>query len=175
MEYPSWQDVGIPISLVKHIKDMGASQVLDALVHQVVFRNKRKTYFDYICASCGYTYKSPKTSEEINTCRKCGWHVITQLPIPRWGIDVPSYCRRFDLLKVINMMHENHFQRFDTKKDFDCGWGARMTHVTFPGGDKVILPNIRLTIIKAAILCPYLWESIDHLSSLLNTLHWRPQ
>lgn len=181
MDHPTWGDVKIPIVLVDFIKGTKPCYFLDSLVHQFVFRNKRKAYYTYLCSRCGYAHRPERALEEIACCPNCNSVDIHGSPQLRWSKEIPRYSRSLNYNPTsicLTMAHNytTHFRRSDDS-GFTCGWKYGTPYAQFPGGDMAFDNSPRLSIIKAAVLAPYLWDmsfNWGNQDDTMNTEHLTP-
>lgn len=176
MKHPTWKDMSIPGMLVYSIKTLPACYMIDSLVFQLVYRNRRRPLRTYFCNKCGHVHRPERSSEEISGCPKCESLLVHCSVQWRWSREVPSYSRKtghkFD--NIYEAMFHNYvvyFKATPPPNFFDCGWGDNHLYAQFAGGELVTGDSPRLCIAKAAILCPYLWdkEAADQLSPILHT------
>lgn len=183
--HPTWEDVSIPDSVVNSIKPLAGCYYLDSLLHQFVYRYKRKPQHTYACRQCGFCYKPDRSSEEIACCPICQCGRMRVTSVWRWGKEVPPYTRtNRDLNEIIDKMSVNYISYFGTAPTpiINCGWASDCVYCQFKGGNLVRDYSSRLCFAKAAILCPYLWDtkfdwnlpktmdtiSIEHFSPIAN-------
>lgn len=190
MKYPSWDDVGIPAFVVNCIKDMPASGTLDVLIHQMVFRHRRKPQFTYWCDGCTFRYIPQRQHEEYAACGNCGGQKLRCEATMRFPPDtVPGYSRSYTRFNsLLRQMSDNHIITFGdpAERVIDCGWRDEMLYSRFEGGIEVEGDKPRLCLMKSALLVPYLWDIAkadeptggDHFSQVFAQLSsggWRDQ
>lgn len=162
----SWEGEGIPDALIKLIKASGPSYFLDVLVHHFVFRNRYRIYKTFYCSNCHYSKSVERYHDEVTYCYSCG----SQLLYCTQTIDFPK--------KVLNYSRTNEVSLFDIVEQMDnnfiillkrhlfsqfsCGMlSDGRTYCKFPFGMTVVDSLQRVCLLKAAILCPYLWKSMN--------------
>lgn len=171
-EKPTWEDMGVPLELVNSIKTLPPCYLLDSLVYQLVYRHNRKPVFSFQCMRCSAIHRPERSSEDITECEQCGNTTLRCSGTMRWSREVPSYSRKNgsgSLESLITKMYDNYDDYFvftgrhkGSFRDWlDCGWNTHNfnLYAQFIGGEKVETTSPRLCIIKAAILCPYLWDT----------------
>jgi DNA-directed RNA polymerase subunit RPC12/RpoP len=163
MEHPTWQEVGIPAILIDSIKQMKPCFLLDSLVHQIVFHNVKKLKLLYICMNCGKQYEPERNSEDISECESCGHRGICATQSLRFTKEkIPSYsrsnfCSLFDIIRIMDENYSQYF-RVNKKTSLDWDWEGQYK-VQFLGGDVAHATAPRVAVVKASLLCPYLWDS----------------
>lgn len=169
MRYPTWQDVAIPLTLVNSIKGLRECYALDAMVYQLVVHARRKPALSYHCLHCNFINKPDRNSEDVFDCASCGNRTFKVSAKWRWRKDIPYYCRfapipiHQEVISFLEIMTENYTKYFSGQPEciVDCGWDTKTTSVyaQFLGGEKVVEQSPRLCLVKAALLCPYLWDA----------------
>lgn len=156
---PTWEDVGVPLTVVNSIKRLPACYFLDSLVYQLVYRNKRRATYIYYCDNCGKGYKPDRASEEITDCVECGCKKMRCAGTWRWGKDIPHYSRSFyNLNYLISAMQSNYHYYHAKTIELDCGWKTTKLYCQFSDGELATSLSPRICLIKAAILSPFLWD-----------------
>lgn len=184
--FPSWTDVGIPLEFINMVKKLPPCHFLDILVHHLVYRKNWTIHYIYHCAQCRYIYRPEKSSEEVVQCLNCKGQQLYCVPHLQSSRMVLQYSQKTSnrLFDIIDIMTHRFMCYFSTPpSSLNCGWDTEEAtlYCQFPGGDIIRDISPRQCIIKAAILCPYLWnnfnwdndngtESINHFSPILNTL-----
>lgn len=185
MEYPTWSDVSVPEDLLNSLKKI-SGVTLDYLVHQMVFRNKRRTIHRYTCYTCRKSFEPNRASEEISACSDCNGTKLTAYPDFRF-LKPPNIAFSNKMLETTIHKMEDNFAYYFNKEPtniFDCGWEDGKSYCIFKGGEKAYSLNPRLSVLKASILCPYLWnnrfdwnekkgnntKNVNHLSPILNMM-----
>ena len=184
--HPSWADVSIPQSIVYSVNELPPCYFMDSLVHQLVYRHKRKPQFTYTCQRCGFAYRPEQSSEEIACCQRCSSMLLRVVSNWRWGKEVPCYSRKntHKLQGIIGAMRDLYITYFGTPAAtiINCGWEDDYGYCQFSGGDKVYDRSVRMCIVKSAVLCPYIWDmsfdwsqpphedtvNTEHISPILN-------
>jgi len=163
--YPTWADMGVPGILVQTIRTMPPCFLLDSLVYQLVFHHPKRLQITYSCEVCGYKYIPTKITEEVAQCINCGGKRVFSTQDYIFPKDkVPTYSRNalYNILDIIHVMEDNHQKRWDTEESgaFDWDWINNHYHVRFYGGEVAIDMHPRQALLKAAVLVPYLWDSL---------------
>ena len=211
INYPSWQDVGVPVFFVDYLRRMGQGGTLDYLILNRVFRFNVRAQYVYECKNCGHTKSLHRHFEDYSTCEKCGEHKITSTAYWRMGKDkCEPYSQRDGLVsKIIQQMATDYGQYFrDVPPDdfVDCGWEWNKNGVEIPKtgpafgklssdpeaeqvesnfgpkpsfamkfccGEKVVAPNQIVSVCRAAILCPFLWDDCFDWKYMVQRDHGR--
>lgn len=170
MQVPAWKDVGVPDIMVRTLRDMKPSYSMDCLVSQLVFHNVKRITSTYRCDACGFSYVPEKVHEEYCSCQSCDSKRVRCHQSVKFSGDkkIPYYTRSENfILTIARQMHINFNSYFKTPADKDIDWEwhednpyQSMFHVAFAGGDtgKGELPRIAIT--RAALLTPYLWDTM---------------
>lgn len=185
-KYPTWADVYVPQVLVNSIKTMPPCYLLDSLVHQLIYRNQRRATYIYHCGVCGYPFRPERNSEEISGCLSCNSAQVSATTQMRFSKEVLPYSKRTRLLPdVLDNWKTRYIHYFRAHPGYiwlDCGWEEFNVYAQLRGGERIIDTSPRLCLIKAAILCPYLWDGefdwnsltkrdiskFEHLAPILN-------
>ncbi len=190
LKTPSWGDVNVPSSLVNSIKAAtlySQSSLMDSLIHQFIFRNRRRPSYHYTCSACQYHWRSERSTEEVGSCPSCPSNVITSVVVLRFGKEVPAYTKRASFDDVLNQLKQNYLYYFGTIPEpfADVGWQRNFpygeVYSQFVGGERISEGSVRMCLAKAAILNPFLWDrsfdwsqdrgvdkmNVDHISPIL--------
>ena len=171
IKYPTWSDVGVPVVMADSIKAMKPCFLLDSLVYQVVFHNIKRMQLLYSCDVCSRTYVPERNSEEVVDCGFCGNRSIHATQSLRFDKEkIPSYSRTdyCSLFEIIRTMDENYSRYFKLRRQrnsLDWDWENRQYKIQFLGGEAACGSTPRITVVKAALLCPYLWDSLYNWSN----------
>jgi DNA-directed RNA polymerase subunit RPC12/RpoP len=163
--YPTWSDVGVPQQLVDYIKELPPGGFLDSLVHQFVYRGTRRPSYLYRCARCGYKYRPERALEEIACCPQCQNTLLTRSSRVSWFREVNYYSRSDHRIPtIINIVYNSYryyFGEWITSVVEDCGWNEEddLVHFKFFGGERFEDVSPKMCLLKAAVLCPYLWDT----------------
>lgn len=163
--FPSWNDVFVPIEIVNSIKTLPACFLLESLIHQLVFRKKRRPLYTYTCQYCTHKWKPERYTEEVTCCPQCNAYLITCNTKLRFSAPIPKYNSRLSLLDEIidqvPLLFRFYFDRDvnENEKLIDVGWENDKVYAQFLGGEKVYEFSPKLCLIKAIILSPYLWDN----------------
>ena len=79
INYPSWQDVGVPVFFVDYLRRMGQGGTLDYLILNRVFRFNVRAQYVYECKNCGHTKSLHRHFEDSSTCEKCGEQIEEEI------------------------------------------------------------------------------------------------
>jgi hypothetical protein len=165
MKHPTWQEVGLHPHFVNLLRGLRAGPAFDSVIQQVVMRKFYKMQYQYKCGSCRWVELSYRSSEEVAVCASCGGTKMT-CTMTMSPAETPTYSRRADIDPVMLKMRENYEAYFKSPPPewfCNCGWDSNsdMVYCQFVGGDSVLQPLrvIRFAILKAAILCPFLWDT----------------
>ncbi len=166
MKTPDWKAVGVPEIVVNAIKAIPASFLLDTLVHQLVFHNNKKIIVSYNCEMCGFAYTPQRSNEEVSQCgnQQCQSKRVRCIQTLKFSGErkIPYYSRGPKFLhgtiRQMNMNFATYFKSYP-ERDIDWEWHSNMYHVAFAGGETAQDTLPRVSIAKAAILVPYLWDS----------------
>src|SRR5579859_7062621 len=139
---PSWADVGIPQTLVHLIKGLSPGHLLDALIHQFVFRNCRKPHFTYHCNNCDYLKTTSKLNEEIVYCEDCNHQMEHRETSMKFTREILPYSRKqTDIGNIVEKMKMNFMYYFRTPflNFINCGWNIDSygVYCEFANGEKV--------------------------------------
>lgn len=186
LKYPTWEEVNVPSGLVDYIRHSLVSRFLDLLIHQIVIRNRRRPVRIYTCNECGYAHIPDRSTEEISSCVECSNWEMSSVADLKFTKSVPHYSSKAIDLAIVFSSLEKNFQYYFEESSEDliqCGWDDSMTYCQFLGGERVSTPNTRLSVLKAAVLCPYLWDfrfdwrskkdeiiDVEHLTPIINRL-----
>lgn len=175
MKYPSWSEVNVPNDLVHSIKLSGQGYFIDSLVYQLLFFAKRKAVYGYSCGHCDFRWKPERSYEEINSCQKCHSPRIYCNSIQyRFSKQVPQYskiCAWEDIIAQYEINHFTHFGAHPKENYIDVGWDKEgYAYAQIEGGERVNDFSQRVCLLKAFVLCPYLWDNnvIDMSAILYN-------
>lgn len=164
VKFPNWRDVGVPNALISTIRNMPPCFLLDTLVYQLIFHYTKKLQITYHCEVCGYQYVPTRSTEEVAQCINCGKRRVFSTQEYIFPKDkVPLYSRnpQYNILDIIYQMDKNYIRRWKQENNtFDWNWSKNYYEVQFCGGDSVQDPAPRQAVIKAAVLVPYLWDSM---------------
>jgi hypothetical protein len=165
MQPPNWKEVGIPEIMVRSIRDMQATYAMDCLVSQLVFHTVKRLTVSYCCDHCGYTYVPERNNEEVSFCQNCFGYRVRCIQSLKMNAEkkTPYYSRSGNFLtQIIHGMQSNFTFYFgkEPERDIDWEWHDGMYHVAFAGGETGIGNVPRLAICRAALLTPYLWDSM---------------
>lgn len=190
--FKTWNDVFVPEVLVQKIHSLGPGRIMDSLVHQIVFKKKRRPVKIYSCNKCGEIYIPNKSTEEISFCEQCSsWDMCCRVDF-KFSLPVPFYSnqsKQFDLEKIYIELQNAFIYYYKEKptdqKFINCGWKEGIVYCKFLGGEECTGFDPRSCMIKSAILCPYLWdfsfnwsekkdediENTDHLTPILRKIY----
>jgi len=165
MQPPNWKEVGIPDIMVRTIHIMKPTYALDCLISQMVFHNNKKLNLVYTCDMCAYQYVPQRNTEEVSQCVNCNSKRVRCLQSLKFSNDkkIPFYSRAGNFILQINdQMRNNFLSYFKTwpERDMDWEWHDGIYHVAFAGGETGTGELPRLAIARAALLTPYLWDSM---------------
>lgn len=167
--YPTWEEVGVPSLIVNSIKDASPCPLLDNLIYQLVFKNSRKPQLTFTCDNCGDQFRG-KQHDNIAECVSCGSSLIHCNANLKFGKEIPQWTNhaKHSMMKIsdlLSQMNSNHLlwmlarkKRINHPYSVNCGWKNDIPYCQFSGGDKVEDNSPRLCVIKAAIVCPWLWD-----------------
>lgn len=188
VNYPSWDDCGVPKSILSAIKQLRVGSALDYLLLNRVFRFNVRAHYLYTCNKCGYHKKMFRHYEDYSTCERCGSNLISSIANWRMGKDkIEPYSKSDDLLiKLIQQMHSlyvRYFRKSPPQDFLQCGWHIEAIEVPkdssaygysnlssnqsspspvfmakYSCGDQVKSKNQALAVCKASLLCPFLWD-----------------
>jgi hypothetical protein len=165
MQPPTWKEVGIPDIVVRTIKAMQPTYAMDCLISQLVCHNSKRLTLTYVCDRCGFQYIPERNTEEVSLCGNCQNKRVRCLQSLKFGNEkkIPYYTRQGQhILYIIRQMQTN-FQNYfksNPERDVDWEWHDNLYHVAFAGGDTAMGEWPRLAIARAALLTPYLWDSM---------------
>ena len=173
MDFPSWHDVAMPLTLIESVKRLPPCYFLDSLVHQLVMGNKRKPQYTYTCDTCGCSHRPEKATDEVVHCPECDGQQMRCAASWRFTKEIQPFSRSsyVSLAKLISSMRGNFICYFgEMPKYMNCGWDVSGgLYCQFQGGELVCDTTPRLCIVKAAILCPYLWN--NSFNDKTDTIH----
>lgn len=182
IQYPKWQDVGVPKSFIKIIKESNSNQLLSYFIVNRIFRFNVKPQYLYHCNHCDHRKVLTRVYEEYVTCEGCGktgkLHITPQY---RMGKDARPNINDQLCGNIIRKMFDNHVDYFGTPPDdnyFSYGWqldikktrsavnpndnfdfGKPLKSIAqFLSGDRIESDGSVMAICKAAILTPFLWD-----------------
>jgi ribosomal protein L37AE/L43A len=166
MQFPTWNDVCVPADVADSIRHLPPCYLLDSLIHQLVFRKKRKPQYTYSCAVCTHKWKPERSNEEITSCPACNRYLINCAAQLRFSKQIPGYTKRSSLLDSVVEEIPNLFNFYfdrdlqDNERLIDVGWEENgMVYAQLLGGEKIRDYSPRMSLIKAIALCPYLWDN----------------
>jgi len=189
IKFPDWKDVGIPSLLVDLLRSSYKGKILDFVVSNKVFKISMKTQYLYTCRTCSYKKKMSRIYEDYSTCEHCGNNLIFCKPLILSGKDkIEPYSQVEDLVNpVIDRMvllFTNYFKEYPPDEFLTCGWNLNIDktkkivdlnknnnqpasiarnppvfNAKFACGEEVSDAVVATAVCKAAILCPFIWDS----------------
>jgi hypothetical protein len=171
-EFPTWQEIGVPEKVVKTIQELPYSTATDSLIHLIVFQNKQKIRYLYLCPDCGNNAEPRGNNEEVQVCEFCSKKNM----LCSVGYSFSKSFSRYSKipLDVLKKIQDLLFKK--GKSGFpELGWQNNLCYCKMPGGDPVYDENPSIAIVKSSILCPWLWEDVEYYSEIINFLtnRWR--
>lgn len=162
--YPQWSDVGIPASLQDAMIQLEHGPLLTLLVEERVFHTENKTNFIYTCGACGWHHIVNRSYEAYDECQKCHAKQIKAVPFWKNSKDTVKPTHRSELVsyKIAEQMGVNYRTYFNVRDSLvlELYWNQFGFNAKFKGGTgTVVATSPYVAIAKAAILCPYLWDS----------------
>lgn len=181
IQYPTWNDVGIPKSFIKLIKDSHNHSLISYLLVNRVFRFPIKPQYMYVCQHCDHRKTNSRVYEEYTICDGCGkTGRLKVMPQLRMGRDMRPSLDDKICGNIIRKMFGNHHDYFGVPAPtnyFSCGWqldiknsknknkeedfnfGKSLNSVSqFTSGESIEQNGHVLAICKSAILTPFLWD-----------------
>jgi DNA-directed RNA polymerase subunit RPC12/RpoP len=155
---PTWRDVDVPANLIAAIKKTDNFAFIGFLLSDRVFREENKISYSYFCVQCGKE-KNSRQFEEYTLCESCLSNMVKGSP--HWKSTKHSYTKttNLDTNKIIRRM-ENNFGIYISKTNDIVSFCWENDFVCqFLSGERVKDCTPSLAIAKAAILCPFLWDT----------------
>ena len=155
---PTWYDVNISEGLISLIQSSDNVEIISFLIDDRVFRKENKINYQYICSSCGYAKLITKQHEEYFACLECKSKRINGTPCWKYHRNINS---QITSANIIDRMALNYFHYFNAKNEkiVDLEWQDGLFMTKFATGERVLEETPAESISKAAILCPFLWDS----------------
>lgn len=160
MNFPSWQDVGVPKILVNNVQQMRHCALFDQLVNQIIFHHNKRIVATYNCNTCGNGYTPDRPTEQISYCQTHSCHSPLIRLTQRWHDNERVPVGRFTLDQLLITMEECYQKYFKNKPEDMFSWGYERERywVEFAGGNRAWGTSPKLTAYKAAILVPFMWD-----------------
>lgn len=164
----SWNDVGVSeVFLNKHIRSAESENMkhfpISYLIHHFVFHNRFKPIGLYACVKCRHKHHSSTDYETHSVCLKCGHKVLSLTKILNFKCK-KDYTLGRNVKDVILKINENYSAYFKKPSGdiLKTSWnhGIGLFESEFVDiGEKVYDKNSNFSIVKAALLCPFLWDT----------------
>jgi ribosomal protein L37AE/L43A len=157
---PTWRDFHISQTFVDAIRNAGNNNLIGFLLNDRVFRNENKVNYDYQCYRCGATKTVTRQYEDYSACEKCRSESVHGEPF--WKDSRSSKSGYgIDASRTIAQMSFNYTNYFDAIAEniVSIRWDSASFVAKFICGEEVYGYDPAITIAKAAILCPFLWDS----------------
>jgi hypothetical protein len=164
MQIPTWKDVGIPDIAVKSLREMLPTYAMDCLVSQIVFHNTKRLITTYRCDN-GHNYVPEKLHEEVCACPICFTKRVRCIQSVKFSSEkkIPYYSRTGNFIASISKQMKSNFELYfkvSADRDIDWEWHNDVYHVAFAGGETGRGELPRIAVARAALLTPYLWDSL---------------
>jgi hypothetical protein len=162
MNYPTWQEVGMSVSVVNLLKRITPTSVPIKLINQLILNKPKKSSLTYECTKCGYRHFTFKMYEEYSQCERCFSRLIccyAKTAIKKTHEGYEDLANKIDeIVLAMKCNHSFYTNAHLDDKIIDCGWAGDKVYCKFAGGEMVRGNLPKFCIIKAALLCPYLWD-----------------
>jgi ribosomal protein L37AE/L43A len=197
-QYPTWKSVGLSKNFVSTIFNAD-NRWLDFLVQMKVNKHRIRSQFRYTCQNCGKKKTIHRIYEDYSICDKCSSTLISCQPA--WTFiksdDLTRYSDNCDeyVASIISKMQLNYRTYFEEEHptDFMNFYSKVIGNETlfcakFICGSESIAAQPGKAIIKAAVLCPFIWDDVfdwkngyrrddemeSHITPIIMQMHkWR--
>ncbi len=137
IQYPTWQDVGVPPSLVNAIRRLTSGDVIDYLLVNRVFRFHIRAQYVYMCDECHSVKKLSRNWEDYSQCEQCGSALISSSANWRMGKDhMKPYSKdESNVRVVVRQMAEvygMYFRDYPPDNFLECDWVVDRDTVQLP-------------------------------------------
>jgi DNA-directed RNA polymerase subunit RPC12/RpoP len=171
--YPTWQQVDIPKSFVDLIAKTSNGLIINYLLSDRVFRSENKIMYNYQCIRCGQNRNEIRQYEDFSSCEKCRTDLVVGYPY--WKDSKNTVRIKTESSEIVNFMLFNYRKYFNENisedKFFSIYWKNNRFICKFAGGDEILDSSSVNAVAKAAILCPYLWDSSFNWKHLIKNEH----
>ena len=143
------------VELIAHAND---SSIISFLVSDRVFRNENKINYNYDCLKCGFRKMVTRQYEDYSRCENCRSNFVKGVPFLK-----ENHCNKINLDagRIVERMEHNHYQYFGkyAANIVDIKWRHGRFITKFVCGDEVVDSSPLLSLAKAAVLSPFLWDT----------------
>lgn len=160
--YPTWRDFDIPQRMVDTVKHTSNSNgLIGFLLNDRVFHVENKINYEYRCIHCGHVKILTRQYEDYSSCEKCNSNKVHGIPFWKENRGSPKVANRIDAKAVAVQLGINFTQYFGSNDNdiLSVSWKDSDFRAKFVCGEEVIDGSPVWAITKAAILCPFLWDS----------------
>jgi len=163
--YPKWEDIGLPSSFGELLVKTADRQLLNFFTETRIFHQEIRAGVQYTCGMCGYRKNFDKVFEEFTECPKCGATILHASLHWRTARDTIKITQPLDgyARRVIEAMAGNYQAYFSAPVDLEnfCTIKFRGDgfFTDFKGGSSVHWQCPVVSVMKAALCCPYLWDT----------------
>ena len=162
-DHKSWKDVGVPAACVDYVKGpLCTFEFLNFLEKMLVKNVPVREPFSYSCDNCGHIYRPGKSTDNVACCVECGCYRIRGRKDVRLSKSSQNPMLSHHSVKSIFGNMGTNYVCYHQKQPRSPDIGIHdqdRFYCQFDGGEMVIESNPKISVIKAAILCPYLWDS----------------
>jgi ribosomal protein L37AE/L43A len=159
--YPAWKDFDMPQRFVEAIRHTSNNSLIGFLTNDRVFRMENKINFQYECFKCGHSKVVTRQYEDYSSCEKCRSEFVHGIPFWKECRGSNKATSNLDVSRIVSQMTAN-FAKYFGKIDFDIAkikWDNGAFVSKFVCGEEIVDVCPERSAAKAAILCPFLWDS----------------
>lgn len=161
----TWNDVWLPLDMLSYIKNCNNTSMLENIVHLIIMRATPKLSYIYICQECSHVHQPERVNEEVSFCPNCQSYQISYqarvsgiTPINQKKKEIFS-SKMTGLINQVYLLHSSYFGINPDPEDFfKCGFSPQMYWAQFTNGDVGESRSPKIAVMKAAILCPFVWD-----------------
>lgn len=163
LNLPSWSDVGMSEVFVQNLRTAPPSTV-EMFYFDRVTHTGRKHSYRYHCGVCGHTHKPNKLTDDYSICDGCKSRCIcltAQLKplVGSGGVNLTDALLG-DATRAMTANYANYFGNIEVPDDLvKFGWKQKTFRVQFLGGEEVEGVQMGVTVARAALLTPFIWDT----------------
>ncbi len=141
IQYPTWKDVGMPLSFLNYIRLLPAGEIIDYLLLNRVFRYHIRSQYVYMCDECRHVKKLSRNWEDYSQCERCSSGLISSSANWRMGKDkMKSYSKHESHVRTIvremTEVYGTYFRDYPPDNFLECDWEVDRDTLQLPNGQE---------------------------------------